>query len=261
LTKPATRRPRLAAGRSRAAAALPAAPASGAARLNQFEQAYEAIEDRLVNCELAPGRFLALQELQDLVGFGRTPVHQAVNRFAADTLIVVHPRRGLQVTPIDLTRERALLELRRDMERFVVRLATQNSSAAHRNQMLHIKRYLLDNRDRMKLEGFNVIDRRIDQLMLAAAAEPFVENTLRPLHTIFRRIGWLYHAKTKAPNNLRRTIDVHLAVVDAVSHGRADVAIAASDELITFMDSMFDALERQLNPALLDSSAGEFDVA
>jgi DNA-binding GntR family transcriptional regulator len=106
-----------------------AAIGRGASPLTQFERAYEAIEQRLVTCELRPGRYLALQQLQDLVKLGRTPVHQAVTRLAADTLIVIHPRRGLQIAPIDLTRERELLRLRRDMERFVIRLATERSNA------------------------------------------------------------------------------------------------------------------------------------
>ena len=229
--------------------------------LNQFELAYEAIEQRLVNCELQPGRYLTMQELQSIVGLGRTPVHQAVNRLAADTLIRVHPRRGLQIAPIDLTRERTLLQLRRDMERFVVRLATELSTASHRNQMLHVKKHLRENREQMTIESFNVIDRRIDQLFLAAAGEPFVENTLRPLHTLFRRIGWLYHTQTSAETNLLRTIDVHLALLDAVTHRRVDAALAASDELISFVDTMFDVLELQIDPSRLDCSVGLFDAA
>jgi len=228
--------------------------------LNQFELAYEAIEQRLVNCELQPGRYLALQELQAVVNLGRTPVHQAVNRLAADTLIHVHPRRGLQIAPIDLTRERTLLQLRRDIERFVIRLATEHSTASHRNQMLHMKRHLRENREQITIESFNIVDRRIDQLFLAAADEPFVENTLRPLHTIFRRIGWLYHTQTAAETSLLRTVDVHLALLDAVTNRRADAALAASDELIGFVDSMFDVLEREIDPAKLDCSVGDFDA-
>ena len=49
---------------------------------NLFETAYLKIEELLVNCTLKPGRFLTVQELQDLTGFGRTPVHSAVNRLA-----------------------------------------------------------------------------------------------------------------------------------------------------------------------------------
>jgi len=228
--------------------------------MNQFELAYEAIEQRLVSCQLQPGRYLALQELQAIVNFGRTPVHQAVNRLAADTLIKVHPRRGLQIAPIDLTRERTLLQLRRDMERFVIRLATEHSTASHRNQILHIKRQLHENRTHITIEAFNVLDRRIDELCLAAAGEPFVENTLRPLHTIFRRIGWLYHTQTSVKTSLLKTVDVHIALLDAVSNRRVEAALAASDELVDFVDSMFDVLETAVEPASLDCSVGNFEV-
>ncbi len=111
-------------------------------RVNFLELAYQRIEDLLVNCELKPGRFLTVQELQTATGFGRTPVHNAVNQFAADTLIIIKPRHGLQIAPIDLARERMLLKLRRDTERFVIRLATERAGPSHRNQLIHMERVL-----------------------------------------------------------------------------------------------------------------------
>ena len=173
------------------------ADGDGAARrrssVNLSNLAYERIEDLLVSCELKPGRFMATHDLQTLVEFGHTPVHQAVHRLATDALLIVTPRHGIQIAPIDLTRERLLLRLRRDMERFVIRLSTEHSGASQRNQMLHIRRQLIEHGVLMSIEQFNVIDRRIDQLLLTAANEPFVASTLRPLDTIFRRIGWIYH--------------------------------------------------------------------
>ena len=233
-------------------AAAPAAPRRSDANLSQL--AYERIEELLVSCQLAPGRFLAMHELQAMVGYGRTPVHQAVSRLAADTLLQITPRHGLRITPIDLTRDRLLLRLRRDMERFVIRLATERSGASQRNRMQHIKRQLIEHGDSMTVEQFNVIDRHIDQLFLAAAQEPFVEGTLRPLHTIFRRIGWIYHMRTPGHTDLQGTVQGHIAVIDAVADGKVDEAIAASDHLMDFVDTMFDALERDAAPSLLDSS-------
>jgi DNA-binding GntR family transcriptional regulator len=233
-------------------AAAPAAPRRSDANLSQL--AYERIEEMLVTCQLAPGRFMAMHELQTLVGYGRTPVHQAVSRLAADTLVQITPRHGLRITPIDLTRDRLLLRLRRDIERFVIRLATERSGASQRNRMQHIKRQLIEHGASMTVEQFNVIDRHIDQLFLAAAQEPFVEGTLRPLHTIFRRIGWIYHMQTTGHTDLHDTVQGHIAVIDAVADGKVDSAIAASDHLMDFVDTMFDALERDVAPSLLDCS-------
>ncbi len=222
--------------------------------VNFFELAYERIEDLIVNCELKPGRFLAMQDLQAMTGFGRTPVHQAVNRLAADTIITVRPRHGVQIAPIDLARERMLLRLRRDIERFVIRLAAERSSPTNSNQLLHLERLLRKQRKSMTIDEFNVIDRRLDKLILTAASEPFLEHALRPLRTIFRRIGWIYHTQIKGGVSLHQTIDCHLALLDAVANRHVDRATTASDALIDFVDNMFDVMEREVDPSLLDCS-------
>jgi DNA-binding GntR family transcriptional regulator len=223
-------------------------------RINLFELAYQRIEDLLVNCELMPGRFLTVQELQDITGFGRTPVHAAVNRHAADTLIIIRPRHGLQIAPIDLARERLLLGLRRDMERFVIRLAADRASLSHRNQALHIERVLREKRETLSLDGFNRLDRRIDALILEAAGEPFLAHTLRPLHTIYRRIGYIYHRYLPGHTDLSGTVDRHLSILNAVANRRVERAVAASDALIDFMDQMFEEMESGIDPGLLDCS-------
>ncbi len=223
-------------------------------RVNLFELAYQKIEELLVTCQLRPGRFLTTQDLQDLTGFGRTPVHHAVNRLAVDTLIIIRPRHGLQIAPIDLARERVLLQLRRDIERFVIQLAAERASASHRNQMLHMERVLREKRASLTLSKFNTLDRGIDRLILTAASEPFLEHTLRPLHTIFRRIGFIHHTFVPGHTNLNGTIDRHIALLNAVANRRADRAVAASDALMDFVDGMFDTMEIEIDPMLLDCS-------
>ena len=230
------------------------APPRRSNRVNLFGLAYERIEHLIVTCELKPGRFLSIQELQEMTGFSRTPVHQAVSRLADDTLIVIRPRHGVQIAPIDLARERMLLQLRRDIERFVIRLAAERSGPSHRNQFLHIERLLRERRDSMTVEEFNVLDRRIDKLILTVAGEPFLEHTVRPLHTIFRRIGWVHHRHIKGDESLKTTIDCHLAVLNGVANRHINEAAAASDALIDFVDSMFDVMEREIDPSLLDCS-------
>ena len=228
--------------------------------VNLIEAAYERIEALIVSCELAPGSEMSMQHLQDLTGLGRTPVHHAVNRLALDTLIVVRPRQGLRIAPIDLARERLLLSLRKDIERFVIELATERSNASHRNQMLHLSRVLSERREGMTIDAFNEIDRRIDALLLSAAGEPFLENTLRPLHTIFRRTGWLYHRQMAEGLHLDGTIDRHLAILNAVIARQVESALQASDGLIAFVDEMFEKLEARIDPSLLDISVQPLDV-
>lgn len=213
--------------------------------------AYDRIEALLVRCDLRPGLHLSLQHLQEVTGLGRTPIHQAVSKLAADTLIIVQPRHGLQVAPIDLTRERMLLGLRRDMERFVVRLAAERANASHRNEILHMVAAL--RRGAVPdIDGFNLLDRRIDRLMVSASGEAFLESTLRPLHTMSRRIGWIYHSRVRPREGLGQTLECHSAILEAVAARDVTAAERACDRLISFCDRMFDVLGRGVDPTLFD---------
>ena len=52
--------------------------------------------------------------------------------------------------------------------------------------------------------------------------------------------------------DLTGTIDRHVAILNAVANRRAEDAVKASDELMSFMDSMFVEMEAGLDPSLLD---------
>ncbi len=227
---------------------------AGRPRQALFELAYERIEAQLVNCSLAPGRHLTMNDLMLATGLGRTPVHQAVSRLAADTLVLVRPRHGLQIAPIDLARERTLLKLRRDIERFVVRLAAERIGEARSEMLTRIGGQLSDRRDSLDLDAFNRLDRAIDREVLAAAGEPFLEATLRPLHTIFRRIGHIHHSRARGVADLSATVDRHIAIVRAIAAGDPGRAVTASDDLMAYVDAMFDGIAERVDPRLLDSA-------
>ncbi len=221
---------------------------------NLMEIAYERLEQLIITCDLKPGSFLSMQELQNMTGSSRTPIYQAVNRLASDTLLIIHPRHGVRVTPIDLARERVLLRLRRDLERFVIELAVERATSTHRNQLMHVSRTMQERRAEMTMDEFNAFDARIDRLILIAANETFLEHTLRPLHTIFRRVGWIYHRYLAEEAGVLRSVDAHLAVLDAIAKRDVKGALRATDSLIQFVEEMFDELEKSIDPSVLDCS-------
>lgn len=235
-------------------------PPPGRNRRNLFELAYEQLEELIVTCRLKPGAYHAISDLQDILQVGRTPTHQAVSRLATDTLIIIRARQGLQIAPVNLARERMLLRLRRDMEAFVIRLAVERAGPTHRNRILHIARILRERGSRMTLAEFNQFDRQIDHLIATAAGEPFLEHTLRPLHTISRRIGWIYHSWMGGKSGLDGTVGGHLEILEAMAAGQSEAAVAATGRLLDFADSMFSTLETGISPVLLDSSLGVLEA-
>ena len=127
-------------------------------------KAYERIEDLFVAMRLVPGASLRTQDLQAMVGLGRTPVHQAVRRLSAETLLEVRPRNGLRIAPIDLSRERHLAILRRDLNRFVTEAAIRNMDADDRSRLTYLRRRLVSEAKTLTVDDFNAIDKTLDNL-------------------------------------------------------------------------------------------------
>jgi len=222
--------------------------------LSQGELAYERLESLIAHLELKPGTFMTMADLQSRVELGRTPVLEAIRKLSDDTLLEVRAGRGVRVTPIDLVRERRLLKIRRDVECFVVELAIENASGLVRNQMHYLERALREVESSSDLRQFNELDRRMDRLLLDAAEEPFVERTLRPLHTIFRRLGYLYQSHLGTEQTVRDNIQMHVRILQAIIDRDIGAAVSATGTLMDFMDGMFIPLERELEPSNFDVS-------
>ncbi|WP_110654612.1 GntR family transcriptional regulator [Salinicola halimionae] len=231
---------------------LSADQAKGRDSKSLLEHAYKEIEELIVTCQLGPGSYLRIRDLQDMTGYSRMPVYQAVTRLASDTLVTIWPRQGVQVAPVDLPRTATLLKLRRDMERFLVTLACEKSSPQQRARLSKISQAMEDQSASMSLSAFNHFDLQIDAQILKICEEPFLEFSLRPLHTMFRRVGWIYHTHAKPNQDLADTIDGHLGVLRSVVAQDAQAAAKASDRLMDFMSDTLNAIERDVDPKLLN---------
>ena len=227
---------------------------------NLGDVAYDRIEDAIVHLKFKPGTFTTIAAIQDDVALGRTPVLEAIRRLSNDTLVNVQSRRGLQIAPIQLDRERLLLRLRRDVERHVVELATERATSVHRNQMHQLIRAMdheaqTGHRQTGDIQAFNEIDRRLDMLVLEAADEPLMVRTLRPLHTMFRRTGYIYLAHLDPEGQaFTESIKRHSLLLTAIAQGRKADAVTAASEVIGLAETMFDTLARNIDPVLLDAN-------
>ena len=102
------------------------------------EQAYRAIEEAIVTLDVAPGEVVSEAQLATKLGFGRTPVREALQRLARERLVRILPRRGIVVAAVDVGEQLRLLEVRREIERLVARAAARRADAAQRARFREI---------------------------------------------------------------------------------------------------------------------------
>lgn len=242
----------------------PVKPRNASAGVSRGDLAYDRIESLIAHMELRPGASLTMQTLQDMTELGRTPVLEAIRKLTDDTLLDVRAGRGLRIPPIDLAREKRLLPLRKEMERFAIMEAIANATPLHISQMRKIHQALsdievdADNHKQIIIKQFNELDHRLDRLILDAAHEPFVARSLRPLHTIFRRIGFLYLTHCGSEADVKTNIDLHAELVKAVITRDESQALQTLEELIGFAGDMFEPLETHIDPSLFDISISPF---
>ncbi|MEX2495104.1 MAG: GntR family transcriptional regulator [Woeseia sp.] len=74
--------------------------------LAHSDRVYRAVKARVIACEFPQGRRIFLEPVAKSLGVSTTPVREALNRLAAEDLVIKAPRKGF--TTLRLTRQRLI---------------------------------------------------------------------------------------------------------------------------------------------------------
>lgn len=187
------------------------------------EIAYKKLESLFVNGELPPGGFVSEPQLREFLSVGRTPMREAIKRLEADRLLVPFARKGFYVPPIDTREYLYLLELRLPIERYVYVTAAARANDAERIALEHCISKFRRAVRKHDLPAAAAADYDSKKITLQATRNPYIEQVLRPLHTIGRRF-WRHHVDRAGQVSLNTLqIDILKAVCssDSVGAGRS----------------------------------------
>lgn len=107
----------------RARAPLPLVPL--AARRSRKDEVYERLREAILLGELAAGTRIVPEEVARSMGVSRTPVVQALDRLARESLLETLPNGRVVVAGVSEEAARELLEIRMALEAYAGRLAAQ----------------------------------------------------------------------------------------------------------------------------------------
>lgn len=196
------------------------------------EQAYKLLENRLVTLELAPGSIVSEGLLIDMVGLGRTPVREAMQRLAHQDMIRVMPRKGLMIVPVERTDMLHILEVRKRLERLIVKLAALNARDEQRSDLSAIARTLSFSHD--SFEDFLELDRELDTLLDDCAGNPFASAAVAPLRTHCRRFWFFNRHRLR----LSDAIAAHGTMIRLIARRDYRGAQKASDGVIAVIERL-----------------------
>lgn len=176
------------------------------------DQAYDAIRDKLVSLEIAPGAPIEEEQLANELGVGRTPVREAIKRLAHRRLVVVYPRSGsfaAELHPADLE---ALCDIRERLEGLAAERAATEASYEERQELREILDELTACTDPAALLELDVVVHRAVHRM---AHNPYLLDTLTQTLDLSLRMWNL--ARERLPDlnhHVHGQIDVLQAILD-----------------------------------------------
>jgi DNA-binding GntR family transcriptional regulator len=184
------------------------------------DQAYYRIRELIVTLELPPGSLVNEQELMEQLGLGRTPVREALRTLARERLVLVYPRRGMFISPVDVGDLAGLSEVRTTLESHAARLAAERATDAERTETdallaeldgsaAHDERSLID------------LDQRLHRHVYRCAHNPFLEATLNEYYMLTLRIWFLVLDRIV---RLEDAIQEHRDLLEAIRTGDPDRA-------------------------------------
>ncbi|HEY4413026.1 MAG TPA: GntR family transcriptional regulator [Gaiellaceae bacterium] len=179
------------------------------------DRAYLAIRNLIVSLELAPGALIQEPVLMDKLGFGRTPVREALRRLAQEQLVEVFPRRGMFVTNVDVRDLARISEVREALEPEAARLAAERATDDERDELAVLGDSIKRGADLM------AIDERIHRAIYAAAHNHLLEKTLGEYYVLAHRIWMIALDRNEA---LEEAVEAHRNLVHAIINGAGDQA-------------------------------------
>jgi len=188
------------------------------------ELAYAQIKQRIITCQLRPGDAINEAQLTQLLGLGRTPVHQALHRLEMEGMVTILPRKGVMVTAISLNDVLDMIDVRVCNEQLCVKLAlerAQESDFIAMHTIIERTPALLKQRD---VTGLMEVDLQFHLAISAAARNRVLAELLRNLHEKQVRFWYLTMSEM---HHSERIYEEHVQILAAMKSRDSEAAIQA----------------------------------
>jgi DNA-binding GntR family transcriptional regulator len=198
------------------------------------DRAYRALEEEIVTLRLAPGSVVSEALLSRRLAVGRTPVREALQRLNREGLVTIMPRRGVVISDIDVASQLRLLDVRRELERLMVKSAARRSDPAQRRQFAALATGMERAARKSDDLAFMRLDREYNLLLLDASQNEFAASAMGLLNGLSRRF-WYAHYQQSA--DLPLAARLHADIATAIAGGDPAAAAASSDRLVSYIEA------------------------
>jgi len=193
------------------------------------EKAYEKIRFNIVSLRFKIGEALSEKQISSQLNLGRTPVREALLRLAREGLVVIVPRKGAFVSPINIDDFRLLFDARLMLESHCVRIAAERISdkkIEELRQLISRSESLIQNRN---IDALLDIDRKFHMGVVQSCGNRYIEQIADQIYNQVTRL-WYLSFTSRTDDELRHSARSHTGILDALSSRDPDRTSEANQE-------------------------------
>ena len=200
-------------------------------KVSLSQQAYDKLEEMLVNLELKPGHVYSEKELTQIMGYGRTPLREALQKMSNIDLVEIIPRMGIKVSEIILYRQLAILEARRPLDELIAKCAARRGTEEQRNQLKMMATQMEKATKEKNVREYLRLDHMFDELIDEASRNTYLTRAIDPLHIHCRR----FWAQYQRYDDLNKTAVLHEKLMRVVADGDEVKSGKVANELVDYL--------------------------
>lgn len=201
-------------------------------------RAYHELERLIVTLELAPGSIATEGSLIELLGLGRTPVREAIQRLAWEGLVEIRPRAGLAIASLHPGDWLRVIDARRGIEVLLARLAarfvTRDAVNHFHDAALAMQKAVIAT----DVPAFLAADKALDTALVVAADNDFASRLAAPLQAHGRRFWFRYRRDA----GLAALAEHRVALIRSVLENDEEAAAADAERLMAMLRSHAEAI-------------------
>ena len=190
------------------------------------QQAYNAIKDKILTCEYAPGAYLSENILIEHLGMSRTPIRDALGRLEQEGLVEIQPKRGIWVRNITFKDINNIFEFRRVIEVYAMKNHAYKIDRGVIRQIYD----RMQNLDISNLDSVYELDDHFHELIIRSTYNEY-----------------LIPAYLATENQIHR-----LRILTAIGHSNSNRMYTARIEHLTILNAMLNGDYTAATQALID---------
>ena len=200
-------------------------------KVSLSQQSYDKLEEMLVSLELKPGHIYSEKELTNIMGFGRTPLREALQKMSNIDLVEIIPRMGIKISEIILYRQLAILEARRPLDELIAKCAARRATDEQKEALITMAIEMEKATKDKNVKEYLRLDHLFDELLDEASRNIFLTRALDPLHIHCRR----FWAQYQRYDDMNKTAVLHEKLMRAVANGDESKSGKAANELVDYL--------------------------